>query len=179
MHSLSPAGCCDDRWPADQASRFGWALSLSSLSVNQPFSSSPLKTSDISPLELNWEGECRSPARRGERDWHLARGDAAIDGGDRRERQKRGISQNGPDYGGGGCSGAEKCSFFSSSPPESLGWQNEALDSRASSSSSILFFPRISSHPSSFSHRASHPRGRHLSSVSHCGHFGGIDGLDL
>ena len=31
-----------------------------------------------------------SVARWGERDWHLARGDAAIDGGDRRERQRRG-----------------------------------------------------------------------------------------
>ena len=41
-----------------QASRFGWVPP----SVNQPFSSSPLKTSDISPLELNWERECRSPA---------------------------------------------------------------------------------------------------------------------
>ena len=35
-------------------------------------------------------GEGVSVARWGERDWHLARGDAAIDGGDRRERQRRG-----------------------------------------------------------------------------------------
>ena len=52
-------GCCDDRWPAGLAV---WVGPSPSLSVNQPFSSSPLKTSDISPLELNWEKECRSPA---------------------------------------------------------------------------------------------------------------------
>ena len=61
VHSLSPAGCCDDRWPA-AAGLAVWVGPSPSLSVNQPFSSSPLKTSDISPLELNWERECRSPA---------------------------------------------------------------------------------------------------------------------
>ena len=44
------------------AGRPGLAVWVGPLSVNQPFSSSPLKTSDISPLELNWERECRSPA---------------------------------------------------------------------------------------------------------------------